>query len=71
MADADVAVGVEHAAVVEDAVRQQQFFDHGARHRACGGRHRLRGRGWKPPQQRRHGGICQTDHVLPGYGIAE
>jgi hypothetical protein len=29
MADADVAIGVEHAAVVEDAVRQHQLFDHG------------------------------------------
>src|SRR5882724_3386393 len=31
MADADVAVGVEHAAVVEDAVRQHQLLDRGGR----------------------------------------
>jgi transposase len=29
MADADMAIGVEHAAVVENAVGQHQLFDHG------------------------------------------
>jgi hypothetical protein len=29
VADADVAIGVEHAAVVENTVRQHQLFDHG------------------------------------------